>query len=229
MKIEINVTPKDAEKWLIIVTKNKSNPNSCEREPTKRELKLPVSKFSDKYSWGIADSEDEICNSVSKSYLQAIGRGYNYFVISKYEFDYVVEKQQKYEEERKILNLTASLNQKGKELEKEGKIEEAIAVYEENIKLEYPATHSYERLMVLYRKQKDKENAIRVIKLAIRVFLKANQQRVENCIKKHPERSKEIYSALTTCSNIMGDNGFYILVLYDVIKYRNQLNKLITK
>lgn len=69
-----------------------------------------------------------------------------------------------------LLSKTASLNNKGKELEKAGKLKNAIKVYETNISLGYPAHHSYKRLMVLYHKAKDFENERRVILRALEIF-----------------------------------------------------------
>lgn len=78
--------------------------------------------------------------------------------------------RQKRNEENILLARTASLNSRGIALEKAGKIEDAISVYEENIALGYKAHHAYKRLMVLYRKSKDKKNEIRVIRRALEVF-----------------------------------------------------------
>lgn len=72
----------------------------------------------------------------------------------------------------KALKLCASRNNKGREYEKAGKIKQAISIYEKNIEGDcYPATHSFERLMVLYRKMKDYENEKRVIERALVVFV----------------------------------------------------------
>ena len=69
------------------------------------------------------------------------------------------------------LNDCVERNNKGTELEKAGKISEAIALYEENIKPGcYPALHSFDRLLVIYRKNKDYKNELRVCKRAISVF-----------------------------------------------------------
>lgn len=223
---ELTVPIKTSVKELNEIETNKSNPNSCEFEPTKEQIIIPVADFFEKYKFGLVGN---IGDKIWADYQKAKQKGFNNFVISKYEFDCIIEIQKKLEEKNRILSLTSYLNNKGIALEKEGKIEEAIKIYEENIKLEYPATHSYNRLMVLYRKQKDKENEIRVIKIAICVFLKANQERAERCLERYPERSEEIYNSLATCTNIMGNDGFYILELYNVIKYRNRLNKLISK
>lgn len=71
----------------------------------------------------------------------------------------------------KLLKKCAERNTRGQELEKEGKIKQAITIYEKNIEDEcYPATHSFDRLMILYRKQQDYDNEIRVINRAIEVL-----------------------------------------------------------
>lgn len=76
--------------------------------------------------------------------------------------------ERKEREER--LGKTVELNNKGSEYEKNGDIDKAIECYEENLKIGYPALHSYDRLMILYRKLKRTEDEIRVVKLAIELF-----------------------------------------------------------
>ena len=53
---------------------------------------------------------------------------------------------------------------------KKGEIEAAIQVYEENIAMRSNGRHSYDRLKIIYRRQKDRENEIRVLRTAISVF-----------------------------------------------------------
>lgn len=69
-----------------------------------------------------------------------------------------------------LLCPTVELNNRGIQQEKDGLIDEAIATYEECIQIGYPAHHAYKRLMVLYSKRGDKENELRVTKLAIDKF-----------------------------------------------------------
>lgn len=106
------------------------------------------------------------------------------------------------------LNQCASLNNQGIELEKVGLIDEAIKVYEDNIEGDcYPATHSFERLMVLYRRRKDYANEIRVIEKAVSVFAKENLRRT--CLATRGLCSVETSStasALTTWPNTIGDS-----------------------
>lgn len=80
------------------------------------------------------------------------------------------EKLAEYKNIGSKLQQTADNNNKGIAFEKEGNITSAIEVYEENLKIGYPATHSYIRLMILYRKEKKYEDEIRVIKKAIDLF-----------------------------------------------------------
>ena len=69
-----------------------------------------------------------------------------------------------------LFSKAVSRNNNGIELEKSGDIDGAIAVYEENIAEGYPASHSFDRLMILYRKRKDYDSEIRVILRTMEVF-----------------------------------------------------------
>lgn len=60
----------------------------------------------------------------------------------------------------------SKVNQNGINLEKEGKIEEAIKVYEKGVKMDTDTPHTYKRLAILYRKKKDSKNEIRVLEKA---------------------------------------------------------------
>lgn len=71
----------------------------------------------------------------------------------------------------KKLSACAKLNNLGKEYEADGKLSLAIKTYEKNISGDcYPATFSFDRLMVLYRKSKDYEKELAVIEKAICVL-----------------------------------------------------------
>ncbi len=70
-----------------------------------------------------------------------------------------------------LLPKCVNNNNLGISYEKQGDIESAIEVYEKNVLPDsYPAQHAYDRLLVLYRKQKDYENEKRICKLAISIF-----------------------------------------------------------
>lgn len=61
-------------------------------------------------------------------------------------------------------------NLKGIELEKSGKVEEAIKLYEANLAENFEGSHAYDRLIVIYSKQKNVSEVIRVLQKAIYVF-----------------------------------------------------------
>lgn len=100
----------------------------------------------------------------------AIFRGEEYMEIPDYILRKIEETTAKRKTEYKRLNECCARNNNGIALEKAGHVEAAIAEYEENIKGGYRALHSYNRLMILYRKRKDYDNEIRVIDNSIEVF-----------------------------------------------------------
>ena len=99
-------------------------------------------------------------------------------------------KRSKYLQKSLLIANCVERNNKGTELEKAGKISEAIALYEENIKPGcYPALHSFDRLLVIYRRNKDYKNELRVCKRAISVFktmekYKTRLEKIEALMKK---------------------------------------------
>lgn len=71
---------------------------------------------------------------------------------------------------QKQLADCVKLNNRGIAYEKAGKTKAAINVYEQNIESDYPAHHSFKRLMILYRKNKDYVNELQVVERALEVF-----------------------------------------------------------
>jgi len=81
-------------------------------------------------------------------------------------------KEQSFEELIKQINIDTPLdrNLKGIELEKQGKVDEAISLYEANVSENFAGNHPYERLAIIYRRNKQFDDEIRVLKEAIKVF-----------------------------------------------------------
>jgi len=83
-------------------------------------------------------------------------------------------------------------NLKGRKLEQSGKVEEAKKLYEKNISMNFDGNFPYDRLAVIYRKEKDYDNEIRVLNHAIHVFsdLRATSPRADISpkLKKFKER-----------------------------------------
>lgn len=61
-----------------------------------------------------------------------------------------------------IEDLLVERNRRGKELERGGQVEQAIALYEANVADRFNGSHAYERLRVLYKERGDFTNTIRV-------------------------------------------------------------------
>lgn len=134
--------------------------------PGEGETLVPVSFFAPGCGlagWSKYEDYWEACNRASWN-------GYNNIVVSVADYEEAEAYKAEAERRERLLYTTAELNNKGLELEKRGEVPAAIATYEECIKLRYPAFHAYWRLCVLYRKAKDKENELRVIRVALDVF-----------------------------------------------------------
>jgi len=61
-------------------------------------------------------------------------------------------------------------NLKGIELEKAGKVDEAIRLYEQNIEENFIGNYPYDRLAIIYRKRESLDEEIRVLEKAVWVF-----------------------------------------------------------
>lgn len=71
-------------------------------------------------------------------------------------------------------------NLKGKELESQGKVEEAKQLYLQNVNEGFEGNHPYDRLAIMFRKEKAYDKEIEVLEKAINVFeKKVNKQRAD--------------------------------------------------
>lgn len=148
--------------------------------------------------------------------------------LEKSRFETLKQKQEtEFKEiaQQEVLNENSRLIKLGIDLEKEGMINEAIAVYEKAIIPQLPATHPYDRLMILYRKKKDYDNEIRIIKIAISVFMKENERRAGRAIEDDSSLYNQVMQALETNENIRYEDGKWAFVQYDVMEYITRLEK----
>lgn len=74
------------------------------------------------------------------------------------------------DEEHRIEELMVNRNLRGQELEKIGNTQEAIKLYELNVADGADTSFPYERLALIYRKQKQFDEELRILKRAIEVF-----------------------------------------------------------
>jgi tetratricopeptide (TPR) repeat protein len=82
-------------------------------------------------------------------------------------------------------------NQSGTMAEANGDIDQAIKVYEKNIKKEIADSFPFDRLMVIYRKQKRYKDELRVINRGIEVF--NNQlERQQQQLLSHSKNKKQL-------------------------------------
>lgn len=65
-----------------------------------------------------------------------------------------------------------------KKFEESGKIDEAINIYEECVHLKCEDSIPYDRLVILYRKKRQKDHEIRILKLAIQMFKQQDKYQV---------------------------------------------------
>lgn len=84
--------------------------------------------------------------------------------------DYGSKWESLYQEQCQILKTLVDRNLKGKQLEKEGNLDEAIKLYEHNIADEVDTPYPYTRLAIIYRKEKRLDDEIRILKETIRIL-----------------------------------------------------------
>ncbi len=65
---------------------------------------------------------------------------------------------------------TVDANLSGEELERAGRVDEAIALYEKCVSERFDGSYPYNRLAIIYRKRKDYDNEIRVLEQAIGIY-----------------------------------------------------------
>jgi len=82
-------------------------------------------------------------------------------------------------ESQRIESTMVDRNLKGKELEKQGKIEEAITLYELNVSDEVDTPAPYNRLAVIYRKQKRFDDEVKILDKAVKMFPKNGKFKIQ--------------------------------------------------
>jgi|KBSSwiStaDraftv2_1062776.scaffolds.fasta_scaffold428827_2 hypothetical protein len=75
-------------------------------------------------------------------------------------------------------------NKTAKEAEEENDSNKAVRFYEQNIREDYADKFAFERLMIIYRQQKDYKNELRVIKRGIEVFQQSFKDRIKHSLAK---------------------------------------------
>ena len=87
----------------------------------------------------------------------------------------IIQEKSENQESVNYFSKQVDRNLKGKEYEEKGEIELAIKEYEENLKEKFEGSHPYNRLAIIYRKNGDYDNEIRVLNLAIEIYTKLSE------------------------------------------------------
>lgn len=152
-------------KWIRRIFFGKSKVSPSNIECAHDEVKVPVSFLS---AQNVVYAGEEA--GLFRLAIEARRLGNDYVTINKNIYYQSLNNIAKGRRLDYSIQRSAKLNLLGIQYEKEGNIEVAIKVYEENIAMRSNGRHSYDRLKIIYRRQKDRENEIRVLKAAISVF-----------------------------------------------------------
>lgn len=142
------------------IDRREADPKSCERQPSTDEVTVSVNDDC------IFACPIDVCNQAA----DAIMHGYNNIVIPKTMYENAVAERKRLKELFERQNRTAELNNIGIKAEKEGRIDDAIAAYEENIAIGHTAYHAYTRLVVIYKRLGRENDKKRVEQRIVEVF-----------------------------------------------------------
>ncbi|HEV8286537.1 MAG TPA: hypothetical protein VGQ09_19645 [Chitinophagaceae bacterium] len=90
----------------------------------------------------------------------------------------------------KIAMKIEERNDTAKQAEKDGDVNKAIKLYEQNIKEDYADEFAFERLMIIYRKQKEYKDEMRVINRGIEVFEQTMKDHLTHSLSRHVDGKK---------------------------------------
>ena len=152
-------------KWIqkLVCGNTEATPSNIEAH--KDEIKVPVSFLS---AQNIVYAGEEV--GLSRLAFKAKQLGNKYVTIDRNIYYQALNNIAKGRRLDYSIQRSAKLNLLGIRYEKDGNIEDAVKVYEENISMRTNGRHAYDRLKIIYRRQKDRENEIRVLRVAIGVF-----------------------------------------------------------
>lgn len=74
--------------------------------------------------------------------------------------------------------------------EQAGDLNKAIKLYEQNIRENYADEFAFERLMIIYRKQKEYKDELRVIKRGIELFEESMRDHLKQSLSRHIDGKK---------------------------------------
>ena len=81
-------------------------------------------------------------------------------------------------------------NKRARAAELEGDLELAIELYEQNVKEAFADEYSYNRLMVIYRRQKAYKDEMRIIKKGVQVFKELAKNQLKDNISSRKNKNQ---------------------------------------
>jgi tetratricopeptide (TPR) repeat protein len=81
-------------------------------------------------------------------------------------------------------------NNEARQAERAGHMQKAIKLYEQNIKEDYADEYAFERLMIIYRKQKEYKDELRVINRGIDLFEHSLKEHLKQTLSRHIDGKK---------------------------------------
>lgn len=132
---------------------------------------MPISEYTKVTWWQLQQYFPIMDSKISADYLaDHLLDESKWFTVKTTVLNEWKKKLAAYKDDEKSLYQTATNNNKGIAFEKQSDIDSAIEAYENNLRIGYLANHSYNRLMIIYHREKRYEDEVRVIKKAIEVF-----------------------------------------------------------
>lgn len=173
------------EQW----TKNRILKNSGPMQAD--STSMPISEYTKVTWWQLQQYFPIMDSKISADYFaEYLLDESKWFTVRTIVLKEWEKKLAEYKDNEKNLNQTATNNNEGIAFEKQGDIASAIEVYENNLEIEYLASHSYNRLMIIYHREKRYEDEVRVIKKAIEVF--SSDSRYSKDVTKWQERLNKL-------------------------------------
>ncbi|HET9826695.1 MAG TPA: hypothetical protein VFP87_15250 [Chitinophagaceae bacterium] len=81
-------------------------------------------------------------------------------------------------------------NSEARQAEQQDNLEKAVKLYEQNIREDYADEFAFERLMIIYRKQKEYKDELRVINRGIDLFQENLQEHLKQTLSRHIDGKK---------------------------------------
>ncbi len=92
----------------------------------------------------------------------------------------------------KVFTIQVERNLRGIELEKADRVEEAIMLYEANVREYFIGSHPYKRLAIIYVKQKKYSDAKRILEQAVELFKNDTFRLSPNTLSKYEDFKKRL-------------------------------------